>query len=310
MPTNYSINLYTIRARMQREVDNYLTLSDLVEESEEYEDLFDGMVDLFNKLSAAPIKLTDIKRSTKVTMLDQNDRLLYGMIESGQYGRVGDIEDTNTGDISYTKTRADADMMPFYFFVDIPDGHNEGVIGIQSTGLFGIKSALSKIIRNHFKSLYPNIMIDINPLIPMKYFNMLIRNGSFRKVHFIRHSLPSDIAQAFSVPQRQEVKTQVKLTIDVKDMDTNAFKATIRDWLNNRDGSSDLMELVSMPYEEMALEIGLGSNNKKVYLSNPNKLRPSYRVTYLLEFDGGGNPTFDSLHEAAQEIRNNFGTSV
>src|SRR5690242_10426965 len=123
MPTNrVLLSAYTIRIRKKQQKSKYEKL-----------DAFDGSRDFLEIVCyflQEQLKLQqhdpDAKHLMNLAQFEESDRTIAGIILAGQYGQACDVYDAVKSAVTYTKNTTEADMLPFYFRVEIPPDADEG----------------------------------------------------------------------------------------------------------------------------------------------------------------------------------------
>src|SRR3954453_14798251 len=95
----------------------------------------------------------------------QDERILFGGIESGKYGALTPIRSIRTGEDVHQQTPYRAAMFPFYFLFDVPEELDRGILILQKRGARGIRSALSKALRSRAEKLFTDSQILVKPLL-------------------------------------------------------------------------------------------------------------------------------------------------
>ena len=96
-----------------------------------------------------------------VTKADLDGRTISGIVESGIYGRGSKLRDVEQWKITHTKTIKEADMLPFYFLFDIPEGTDEGMLIVERAGNIGIRKALGAALVPYIEKNFPGSSFDI-----------------------------------------------------------------------------------------------------------------------------------------------------
>ena len=157
------LSSYTVRLRQKR-TDTYLCLSSFLNN----QDLL-SIVDRYFGDRAGPIPQDVHPQSGKmlrVTQYAPRHRQIHGIIETGEYGYESTLFDVNTNSVSYLRSTTDAEMLPFYFLINIPSQLDEGILLLQRTGSHGIRDVLLQDFTEYFKMMFPNIVVEAKPIGP------------------------------------------------------------------------------------------------------------------------------------------------
>lgn len=108
---------------------------------------------------------------------------------------------TNT--LAYKKRVYHADMMPFYFHFDLPQGRDKGLLALQRTGTLGIHSVLSGFLTKEIKKQFPDFILALNLAAGSQVIEQYVRKDSaLTEIHFLRYELTSDVADKSQDPVR------------------------------------------------------------------------------------------------------------
>jgi len=295
----YTLAGYTIRAKMG---DQYTRL-DNINISGKLVDTLSVFLNYFNNRSLSPSHDRSGRKLLKVTNFGRDGRQLYGIIETGEYGYESELYNVDTGNISYRRRIADAEMLPFYFTVYLPQNTNEGILLLQRFKQFGIKTMLEKDI-NRYLSRYLQLPLkfEIYPLVPRQLIEQCL-NGRIVKLRFIRFSWPRDITDVYYMQDHYEEVGYIELVISAKKgRDIRGVKERIRAFLDGRIHLTDILEIRNFEYNNIKVEIDLNGNKRTVDLSNLYKFRAYYDITNEVVIGPNGHPTFDSINQVAQSI--------
>jgi len=157
----FSLSSYTIRVK-DKTNNSYVPI-----------DLFDGKDDLFNIINSYlsdPSTNSSLnskqRKLLSVSKIFSKDRALNGIIETGEYGYESKMYNIKTDSTSYNRQTHDAEMLPFYFLINLPKNTDEGVLILQRFKQFGIRKHFLEVLNTNFSLKYPSFRIEINPLVP------------------------------------------------------------------------------------------------------------------------------------------------
>ncbi len=232
----------------------------------------------------------------------QQGRTISGRFESGEYGYEAELYDVQADAMAYQRTMYDAEVIPFYFRAQFPNQQDEGVLVLQRRGQLGVKLALMQDFSNYFGNLYPNLMLEINPLVPQQLIDQLMGNGELTKVRFVRFDIPNDITDAYEGGGHVEQLGHAELVILARRNRRIPLLDRVRDVLARRRQVNEMVEIQDFDYDTVKVEIQLGSSKRTVDLSDVMNLRSNYDVTDDLEIGADGHPLFDSIDGVAREL--------
>jgi hypothetical protein len=84
---------------------------------DEGEDFLDIVYDFLSDLKKKAVNDKANQEVCSVSKLERSvpDRRVYGVLETGEYGMESVLWDTEKQSVSHTRTKTEADMLPFYF---------------------------------------------------------------------------------------------------------------------------------------------------------------------------------------------------
>ena len=107
------------------------------------------------------------QRVLLIRRFENQDELVRGIVETGEFGYEADLRDVETTNLTYKRTTNDAEMMPFYFLAyHFPFNLDEGVLILQRRAQYGIRTVFLQDFADYFRQHYPGIAVEINPLLP------------------------------------------------------------------------------------------------------------------------------------------------
>src|SRR6266404_3752242 len=146
--TRVLLSAYTIRIREKRK------------KAHEKLDLFDGVLDFLELCATFLESQKEVQAHNKEAQhlmilhkLHKGERSLWGQFRSGEYGQACEVVNAVAGEVVYNKKINDADMLPFYFRIEVPNDSDEGIFIVQrgTSGGGGIKTALTRTMTTWFE---------------------------------------------------------------------------------------------------------------------------------------------------------------
>jgi hypothetical protein len=265
-------------------------------------DVFDFLHDVLSGIKTKTLDQEELHQALSIPRLEKNNRTLRGIIETGQYGHESDFINVKTTQIVYKRKKDDAEMLPFYFFFDIPDGAEDGILILQRTATFGIRKVLHWVLKIAFEEKYPEYKLRLSPLVAESEFNRFIR-GKIQKIHFIKKAIPADIADAYD-RGHHEVRGTVELVI-------RASKGSIlpmNEWLSrvfrNRQvgGLFALLDDENFAYDNVKAQVKVGHATRTINAAHPGRIRSYFDVTDAVEIGPNGHPRYNSIQEQADKL--------
>ena len=297
----FSLACYTIRLRRKGSRD-FMQL-----------DSFQGNEDLVNVFNQYLVQRTtahsddpDGQKLLHVTRSQQNSRVISGIVETGQYGYEAELHDVNTFTVSHVRTPNEAEMVPFYFLVSIPHNRDEGVLLLQRRAQFGIRTVFLKDFSEYFRNLYPEIIVEFNPLVTQELIDRYLNGGILKQLRLVRFAVGTDIASNV-VGGHDEQSDQIELRISAKRNEALPYISRILDSIREGRPPDQLIELseisdVDFDYDTVKVELEMNGTRRTVDLSDLSKLRAYYDITSDVEVGTNGHPVFESIHAIASDL--------
>jgi hypothetical protein len=298
MPHLVSLAAYNIKVWNTSDKD-FEVLSDFdAEESDLLEFLHSILLDIKNDT----LDQEELQQAMSVLKLDKQSRTLAGLIETGEYGRESNIINVETKKTVYRRKKEDAEMWPFYFFIEVPEGTEDGLLILQRTSVYGIRKVLHWVLNTAFTEQYPDLRLRLLPLVDQEELEKFVK-GRVQKVSFIRKSIPRDVADTYD-RGHQEVRGSTELVIHA----TRGDGLPMNNWLSRifrtkqPAGVFALDEREKFVYENVKAKVKVGYSTRTLDVANPIRLRSYYDVTDTVNMGSGGHPTYASIHAEAQKL--------
>lgn len=188
------LSAYTIRVeknRNKRDREKYPPQYCKLSSFDGHSDFRDVMEDFLKHLT---VNITNdtYKTYMKAIRTEVDGRSTYGVLESGIYGLSSNLRDVDTDSINYRKKKSDADVLPFYFLTYIPEDTNEGILLLQRTGKYGIRSNFGVFIDKYFSQKHKGFTVEINTLIQEDIIKKMLYSGIVKKLRCVKYQAPVD----------------------------------------------------------------------------------------------------------------------
>lgn len=233
---------------------------------------------------------------------DATERTVCGIVESGAYGVEHDIRNVETGQTVYRKQKADADMLPFYFLFRVHNGANEAQVVLQRNGNLGIFTIFKSTLVRYFKESYPELVLDLNPVIPEEIISERLRRGVVSRVRFVRFGHHPDLADFYATGDHTETTGTVELVVSAgrhRHFDFSSIQNFAR---SAHREARHLIEIRDFEYDTIKVEIDYEGQRQVVDLDLGQMPRAYYQVDGRVRNGPDGFPTFDSIHDAAGAV--------
>lgn len=303
------LEVYTLKVRKQREefavrLDNFLEKSDFLDFFRDYIKSFD------NKLSINESQQKSIQFKAESVRVLSDQRIISGVIESGDYGIESTIVDITTGQIKYHKTNDDADIKPFYFLFHLPKESDKAFVILQRIGIYGINGVFKNHLELFFKQRYDQFLIELSPFVSRKLAQSFIQNGAIRELTLRRYNLPSDVTDKLGLVGHSEDILSIELRITAKQKHALPYNTKVQKFVNNRNVAMfDIKELQNLGFDgehKSSIKVTLGKNTRTVDLSETGQIRPYYDINSEVEKDSSGHPIFESINQIAIGLINDL----
>jgi hypothetical protein len=293
-----SLAAYNIRVWNTSDKD-FEVLSDFDAEGS---DLLEFLDSILQKIKSDTLDQEELQQAMSVARLDKHPRALAGSIETGEYGRESNIINVETKRTVYRRKKEDAEMWPFYFLIEIPEGTEDGLLILQRTATYGIRKVLHWVLNTAFTEQHPELRLRLLPLVNQEELDRFVK-GKVQNLSFIRKSIPPDIADSYD-RGHEEVRGSTELVIRA----TKGSALPMNNWLSNifktkqPAGVLALDDDQEFAYDNVKARVKVGYSSRTLNVANPIRLRSYYDVTDAVKMGAGGHPTYASMHAEAQKL--------
>lgn len=298
MPRLISLAAYTVKVWNPNDKDHEF-LSNFDGENA---DLFDFLHTTLLGIKTKTLDQEQLQQAMSVLKLDKKARTLSGTIETGQYGYESNFINVKTSKSVYKRAKDDAEMLPFYFFFEIPTGTEDGFLILQRTSNFGIRKILHWILSLEFEKQYPEMRLQFAPLLAESELERFVK-GAIQKINFVRKTIPADVADAYDAGHA-EVRGTIEVVIRASKGSTlplNNFIAKIFN-TNKPEGYLALEEKQKFAYDNVKAQVKVGQARRTINAANPGRLRSYYDITDTVKLGSGNQPEYESIQEQAQVL--------
>jgi len=265
-------------------------------------DLFEFLHGVLNGIKTKTLDQEKLQQALSVAKLEKNERTLTGIIGTGQYGYESELIDVKTAKVVYKRKRNDAEMLPFYFRFEIPEGVEDGILILQRTAAFGIRKVLHWVLQTAFEEKYPEFKLKLSPLVAETEVDRYMK-GKIQKIHFIKKDIPADVVDAWD-KGHQEVRGTVELVIrankgSVLPMNNWLAKAFKRGNVGGLFAFDDEQEF---SYDNVKAQVKLGHATRTINAANPGRIRSYFDITDEVKMGRDGFPQYNSIQEQADKL--------
>lgn len=305
--SSFSLACYTIRVNKTSSEDKSVK-SLMLDGSSGGLDLMIFVKDFFDRMHEKQIVDPDNKTVMKVSHSSTpSPSRIVGIVEGGNYGLSSNLVHNKTGATVHSRAKDQAELLPFYFHLFIPEKANEAILILSRVDNKGIRKDLEKVIIKTFGQKNQDCEIKIAPLICDAIIENYLKNGQIKSLRFIKFNISHDLVDSLD-EGHQEIQISREITYHVKDrkqylpMKTEIFSNFFKTPKKERKVQS-LLELKETDgeYDTIKVDVEIGGSHKTIDLGNFKRVRSYFDITKdpLLEIDPNGHPTFDSIDKIA-----------
>jgi hypothetical protein len=265
-------------------------------------DLLDVVKDSFRELKVKASRNSEHQQVLKVRNIEVAGRRICGIIETGEYGQESELWDVNSEKTVYKRKTTEANMLPFYFRMEIPQGVDQGILLLQRTGMYGIRKIVKEFLDHQFDKRFMDSRLRFNHLIEREEIEKY-QKGLVESIRFISYDIPRDIADAFDSGHQEDVG-HLELSIHAKRGSSVPILRKLREFYSGKTKLSKLIALdeTNFKYSDIKVRSKVGRSSRTLDLGDLNRLRSYYDITDEIEFDSSGHPDFTSIDKAAGDL--------
>lgn len=313
MAKGYSLATYIVRIKNKNTHSN-VSLNSFEIGGESIFSIFSGY---FNERNAQSANDDDQQKILRVARVDVSEdlRLIRGIIETGEYGIKSDFVDVETQEVSYQRTTNDAEMLPFYFLLSIPEESEEAILILQRFNIYGIKTVLQRDLQNYFKELSDDYAVYLYPLIYESVLNEYIK-GELKEIRLVKFTVPQNIENAYDRQGLIPDESFVELVIKAKRKLSLQFAhESIIEFLRNFRGTNistplnRVIEVDGFDYDTIKVNLDVNGKRRIMDLSNPYAIASYFDITKELDTENG-IPIFRSIDKIALNLLEEHETSL
>jgi hypothetical protein len=308
-----TVACYLIKLHPPNDRENYLRLDSFNGQDDFLQFIGDFFKSLYS-VNRNDEQQKTIRMSSDSYTLRSNERIVSGIIYSGEYGVEGSIIDAKTGELKYKRKKGEADERPFYFMLHFPEGKNEGIIILQRTGNLGVIDIMNYKLREAFRAKYPNIIMEFESLVTKELAKLFLNEGAIRQVILTKYIHPSDLADKVTAKDHKEEK----ITMEIRFKTTRSGKYDFRKQVNRfiKDKNSKIFSLKGLDQlgfgkdSHTSIQVVHNGNTRTMDLGDTAQIRPYYDIHSELKFDSSGHPNFDSIDKVVKKLLGDLLTDI
>ena len=308
----FSLVPYAIRVK-EKGTNKYLSLGNI--SNLDLANILDGY------LKQIPNSLSDSDHSSiiKTGSCSLQGRVLNGTIKGGDYGYTAELSNTETGRTSYQRQVTDAELIPYYFLMELPSTANKGIVVLQKFKQSGVKEAFFKNFRDYFNSkLGADYTLELDPIVPKELVREYLKGGRILKIRLIKQGFPRDTFDVNSDEHPEDKEVTSELVFSAKrggslpDKLLNIFTPDkIAQFLESENKSvGSMVEIKHFDFNTIKLQVRIGKSTRTIDVSDTDRLRFSLDISNDVQEGSDGHPSFDSIDLLAKKFLKDLSSSV
>jgi len=297
--TQYKLIPYNLRVMKVRTSDPLILGNINGNES----DFFELLKEYLDENKSTNI-LDDVKKTISFEKVEVEERDIFGIIKSGEYGITADFYDIEKKEKRLLARREnDSELYPFFFQFHVPSDLTEGKLILQTFGVHGAQVVLLDTMNLFFHPLGYNIAL--NPLISK---NLLEKFDKSRilEVRLIRKHVPKDIADKVHKGPVEDIFEERVYKVKRK----RGFKLpeSLKNLLSNKD--AQYFELFNEKFDEIKTIIKeSGSSITLTFAKDKNRLREALILEKGIKLDQG-HPAYPEVLKISKEYMHHLTKST
>ena len=291
-----SLATYSIRVRKSGTKDEWLELGN-----------FDGAggdvlkvcYGYFSALADQHFDNSFTQQSLGAEPPEVDNRVLKVTLSSGTYGIESTFKDRDSGQDRFKREHSDVELISLHNYLVLPSKSKIGLLITERYQGNGIITTLCKSFNLAFRRRYPDYTVEINPVSPAAAINQLLIQGRLTKIRLSRHSIPSDLANAYELSDYEKDLGTIELVLRPP-RSTPLTKKAIQKVLSKNGNAKSLLEFHGVTYDELRAEVQVGSSLRTLAVTSQSA--PS--MIYVLE-ESKGNvsaPPAEVVYSRAAQI--------
>lgn len=304
MANEVKLECYTLKIREKRSI-KYFNLD--TTEGGDFLELFTNYIRDFDKeLLTSSRKKKSLQFNIDSLNYGSTQRIISGIIESGDYGIGGLIKNINTGRVRLQKETTDSDIKPFYFLLSIPKDRQTGMLILQRFGIHGIKTVFVNHLKDYISQKNPNSFLEISPLVSKQLAKVFIEHGGIKEVSLRKYSLPTDIINSLGLGGYEEEMLNLEIRLIAKKNKLLPFNDRVKKFINDPGARlfdvKEFNELGFNKEHKTSVKVTHNGNTRVIDISDTGQIRPYYDIDKEVSKNSNNHPEFDSIDSIARGL--------
>ncbi|MFV5547334.1 hypothetical protein VXQ35_06045 [Acinetobacter oleivorans] len=258
-------------------------------------------IDNLQKKGMISPKDKQISIQYKDFIFDLKNRRIYGWLYTGDYGTANTIYKVSDGTHAYDKTEDNAEMIPHFVYLVLPNNKSKGLVLLHSVKNSGVKTIFTEMLNAQCAKNIPDRRFQINPA-PYNKALKLWREAIAKEIKAVPKNMPSDLADKV-----RKINVEAETLVTIKPPIRGNF-GKWSDFEKKGTPQAELLEVLENDYQNITAT--LQSNGKT------RKIRMGTSVTNeicIIEAPDdlkliGGNPELASILQWCEDIQADFNT--
>lgn len=289
-----SIATYSIRIKKRNTADEYQKIKSLREKGITFKEYIETRLGSINKMMN-----DDESKVFRIIQHNNTEDTNHGLIEVGEYGYTSKLYDVEKEQLSHKRSINEAELIPFYFMINMEDNSYNGYLMIQRFGNDGIKTQLTNFIANEFHDFFPSFTIKFSQIVLKEVAEKYINQGRLMQISFINYNLPSDIADNLELEKSYAEEAHAELIIKTKRRGSIPLSKKLKNVFNNNE---DFLEITSFNYDTIKVKVELDGVVRTIGLEDEGQIRSYFDISDYVDYNDDGHPTYDSIHKQSCDI--------
>ncbi|EDP73348.1 hypothetical protein, partial [Hydrogenivirga sp. 128-5-R1-1] len=233
----------------------------------------------------------------------EGQRIIYGLLEGGEFGEAQEIINKETGEKTKTKEKDEIPLSPYYFLIYIPVNSDKGILLLEKISQYGIKSYFEDILKNGLKNKVYGFTLYIHPIV-LKDVLEEVFSHEIAKIRVIKNKIPMDIADKYKI-RGNEAYEEISFVARRNRSFLPEYFKDIKDKLIKGEKVSFIEIVPNINEKEI--------NKVKIEFKLPNNKRRTVSITDIVNIKSdfildditlseNGFPKFDKIHEEALSL--------
>lgn len=193
---------YKVGLREKGDTDNYWDLTDLHQHDSTLPE--DSLLDLLDEFFSDYDGNLDANSSEERTFVVEgynvfpSDRLVEGVVATGDYGYESELRDVNTGRLTYRKDEDESELFPYYFLLWIPETQADqlyesgqrAIMVFQQINGRSFKTAFTGRFDKEYIRSADNTVFEITPVTSERVLDKVINSQRVLSAEFQLDKIP------------------------------------------------------------------------------------------------------------------------